>query len=159
MVEVKLSFPNNSDSAVYVYRDGIAIYQMERDFLFGSEKIARIFQQDKFLLKVSDFFLNIKIHEQSLEPRITLKSNTLFSANFRAAQDNIRVTQYHLIWLIDKRKYVKILWNSEKIGTVCIDKILDPNGLHFTMHLDTDDEHKINYSILCFLMTQLTTNI
>ncbi|MFY0481070.1 hypothetical protein ACI6PS_00580 [Flavobacterium sp. PLA-1-15] len=159
MTTIKISFPNDQNSNVFAYQDDIQIFKMEREFLLGSKNNGRIFEDQELLVEASDFFLNLKILSQNLNPPLIIKSHNIIFSNFEIGVEKMKIIQYQFWHLLDKSKYAKIVWDSEEIARIGIDKNLDFGGINLTMTFNIKEKHKIKYSILGFLLTQLTTNI
>jgi hypothetical protein len=154
---IDIKFPNNVNSDVYVYKDGKMILLMKRKFLFGSKVIAEIYENNKMVVKSSNFMCNLKIIDQNLENKIEIKRSNIFITKFQIAGNKIEIKE-NLLYFINT-KMSKIYWNSKNVGQVKIKKILDFNGINLEINLNQNLKGKEFEIIISFLLTTLHLNI
>ncbi len=154
---ISIKLTNNVNSEVYVYKDGKIILTMKRKFLFGSKIKAEIYENDKLLIKFSDFMLNLKIIEQNLANIIKIKNHNLFFSEFEIGEDKILIKS-NLLYFLNKRMS-KIYLNSKIVAKVNLKKIFDSNGINLEIDFTENQSQKEFEIIVSVLLTSLHLNI
>jgi hypothetical protein len=155
---IRIEFPFNQNSTVFVYDGTTLILKMERKFLLGSKKLGWIFQEDKLLLAVSNFFFSSKITENNCDWPIDITLNSMILSKFQIDSNEIKIVDNPFYFLY-KPFFSRIYYNKKLIAKVRLVKLLDTNGIRLEADFHEKDKTKQLHCLLCYLINSIYLNI
>jgi|GEM_PF-6215993 len=159
-MKVRVHFPNNEDSTVFVYKQDQLFLTMKRKFHIGSKKTGKIYSNDELIFEVSDFLLGLKIKHQSIGANVKVLGRGFYNSVFSINNADLLKIKDNIFYIFYKKYFSKIYWNSILIANVSLCKILDPDGVSLeVIFVDDVDEEKQFVSLVCYLASALNLNI